>query len=594
MEPLQEYRAREATWSERQKSSQRTFITIGNWRILTAIVALALAFLVFGKHSISIWWLLVPSTVFLSLVVWHQRVLRRRTFAERALRFYEQAINRVQDKWSGHGSQGEKFRDPSHIYAEDLDIFGRGSLFELISSTRTAAGERMLADWLLTPAAFQVARERQASVRELATNLDLREEMALLGEDIQSTVDAEKLASWGSAPEVVFPNSLRIASLALSIAGLISLTLKLAEVWPLWPLIGILGVNSLIIFLIRKQAAQVSVAIELAAHNLGLLSLLIQRLEREQFASPGLLSLHAALLTEGLPASLRIKHLNRWLDLLDSSDHILLRVLAPVLLYKQQIVMAIEAWRVDSGRYIGAWIKALAEFEALSSFGALHFERPSWIFPELDNNELAHFEATELGHPLIPASTCVKNSLSLNSDCRMLIISGSNMSGKSTLLRAVGLNTILAWAGAPVCATALALSPLQTAASLRVSDSLQDNRSRFFAEISRLRQIVDLTRGPIPVLFLLDELLSGTNSHDRRIGAAGIVRGLLAANTIGLLTTHDLALAQLDQDSIAAVSNVHLEDRITNGKVEFDYRLRPGVVTHSNALELMRSIGLDI
>jgi DNA mismatch repair ATPase MutS len=347
-------------------------------------------------------------------------------------------------------------------------------------------------------------------------------------------------------------------------------------------------------FVFRKQTEQVLASIESSAHNLGLLSLLIERLERERFSSPGLVRLHGTLATEGAPAALRIKHLNRWLDLLDSSDHILLRILGPVVLYRQQLVMAIEAWRRENGAHIGLWTKALAEFEALSSFGALHYERPLWNFPMLEGSGAPHFVARDLGHPLISASVSVRNNVRLDSDCRLLIVSGSNMSGKSTLLRAVGLNTVLAWAGAPVCATALSISPLQTGASLRVSDSLQDNRSRFFAEISRLRQVVDLTKSPVPVLFLLDELLSGTNSHDRRIGAAGIIRGLLRANTLGLLTTHDLALAQLDQDAGAAVLNVHFEDRITNGKMEFDYHLLPGVVTHSNALELMRSIGLEI
>ena len=178
--------------------------------------------------------------------------------------------------------------------------------------------------------------------------------------------------------------------------------------------------------------------------------------------------------------------------------------------------------------------------------------------------------------------------------CRLLIVSGSNMSGKSTLLRAVGLSTVLAWAGAPVCATELAITRLQVGASLRVFDSLQDNRSRFFAEISRLRQIVDLTHEKTSVLFLLDELLSGTNSHDRLIGATGVVRGLMAAHTIGMMTTHDLALTQLAGEVAFAARNVHLEDRIVEGKMEFDYHLRSGVVTHSNALELMRSIGLEI
>lgn len=593
MHPLDEYRARRAKWAAKQQLAQRAFITIGNWRLFSAVVAIALAWFAFGKDMVSGWWLLVPLTIFIALVVWHQRVVRRRTFADRALRFYDQAINRTQDNWSGNGSQGNEFKDANHIYSEDLDIFGRGSLFELLSSARTAAGERTLANWLLAPASLEEALARQEAVRELTPKLDLREEMALLGEDIKSSVNAEALTAWGVAPPVLFPALLRVSAVVLAFAGLATLTLRISEVWPTWPFLMIVGINATVMFGFRKRVSQVHAAIESEAHHLSLLSLLVERMEGERFESAGLLRIRSALRTDGIPASRRIRHLDRWLEWLDSSDHLILRVIGPVVLYKQQIVMAIEAWRHKNGEAVGKWIWALAEFEALSSLSSVHYERPCWAFPKLDESAQAHFAASDLGHPLIATGVAVRNSLTLDSECRLMIVSGSNMSGKSTLLRAVGLNTVLAWAGAPVCATALTLSALQVAASLRVSDSLQDNRSRFFAEIGRLRQIVDLTNGPIPVLFLLDELLSGTNSHDRRIGAAGIVRGLLAANTIGLLTTHDLALAQLDQDTSAPVQNVHFEDRMTDGKIEFDYHLRPGVVTHSNALELMRSIGLN-
>jgi len=589
MQPLQEYEARQASWTAQQQLAQRSFVAIGNWRLFTAVAALVLAWFAFGKEAITGWWLLGPLSIFIVLVVWHQRVLRRRTFAERAIHYYRQGVTRIQDAWAGGGNQGEGFRDPNHIYAEDLDVFGRGSLFELLSSARTAAGEKTLANWLMAPASPKEAAERQEAVRELAPKLDLREEMALLGEDIKSSISAEKLSAWGSAPPVAFPALLRRAALGMAVIGIAALVLKLAEVAPLWPLLVIIAINAALMFAFREQTALVEASIESAAHQFGLLSLLVERLEIESFHSPMLVRLRGALATDGIPASIRIRHLDRWLELLDSSDHVVLRILEPLTLYKRQIVMAIEAWRTRNGAVIGGWIQALAEFEALSSIGALHYERPDWSFPVLAESGGAHFSATDMGHPLISSAVSVRNSLELDDACRLLIVSGSNMSGKSTLLRAVGLNTVLAWAGAPVCALGLKLSRLQVGASLRVSDSLQDNRSRFFAEISRLRQIVDLTQNPIPVLFLLDELLSGTNSHDRLIGATGIVRGLLAANTIGLLTTHDLALTQIEN-----ARNVHLEDRIIEGKMEFDYRLRPGVVTHSNALELMRSIGLEI
>ena len=448
MNPLEEYGRRQAKWTAEQQLAQRAFVTIGNWRLFTAVVAAALAWFAFGRNALSGWWLLAPLFVFIALVVWHQRVLSRRTCAERGIRFYDQAIHRVQDTWSGRGSQGEEFRDPNHIYADDLDVFGKGSLFELISSARTAAGERTLANWLLTPATFAEAKERQEAVRELATKIDLREDIALLGEDIKSPVTAELLKKWGAAPAVEFPSFLRAAAFVLSLIGLATVALKLAEIWPLWPILVVLAVNVTVIFFIRKQIAQVDEAVETAAHQLSLFSLLIGRLEHEHFTSSGLTRLRSALVTAGLPASRRIKHLDRWLEVLDSSDHVILRVLGPLLLYKQQIVMAIEAWRKQNGAAIGNWIQALAEFEALSSIGALHYERPAWNFPTLEDSTSAHFAAVDIGHPLLPSSVAVRNSLTLDSACRLLIVSGSNMSGKSTLLRAVGLNAVLAWAGA--------------------------------------------------------------------------------------------------------------------------------------------------
>jgi DNA mismatch repair ATPase MutS len=229
----------------------------------------------------------------------------------------------------------------------------------------------------------------------------------------------------------------------------------------------------------------------------------------------------------------------------------------------------------------------------LSSFAAISFERPHWSFPEI-TEEQPSFEAIDLKHPLLSPAKAVGNDLRLDRDVRLLIVSGSNMSGKSTLLRAVGLNAVLAWAGAPVAARTMSLSPLNPAASLRSVDSLQDNRSRFMAEIIRIRQIVDLLRSERPVLFLLDELLSGTNSHDRRIGAAGILKKLVGSGAVGLMTTHDLALTEIETELAPHASNVHFDDQIVSGEVEFDYKLRTGLVTHSNALELMRAVGLEV
>jgi DNA mismatch repair ATPase MutS len=248
---------------------------------------------------------------------------------------------------------------------------------------------------------------------------------------------------------------------------------------------------------------------------------------------------------------------------------------------------------VRFGPDLGRWIDAVGEFEALSAFAALSYEHPEYAFPEIVE-EAPCLEATAIGHPLLPVSRCVRNDVMLSGENQALIVSGSNMSGKSTLLRTVGVNVVLALAGSPVCAERLRLSPLAIGASIRIQDSLMEGSSRFYSEILRLRQITELTRGGLPVLFLLDEILNGTNSHDRGIGAEAVVRNLVEGGAIGLVTTHDLALTRLAEALAPRVANVHFQDHLANGVIAFDYRMHPGIVTKSNALELMRAVGLNV
>ena len=594
MDPQQEYAARRDGWRIEQEALHRQFISIGNWRLVLGIMEAVLACLVFGLHAVTPWLLLVPLIPFILLVIRHQGVRRRQTRAARALRYYEQRLARFDDTWIGRGSAGEQFHNPEHVYAEDLDVFGKGSLFELISSARTLAGEQLLAQWLLSPADRDHAIPRQQAVQELRTRLDLREDLALLGEEARADLNVDAVSRWGSAPEVQFARGLRALAAVLAVASLITLAALFAGALPIWPFAVLLASDVTLIWALRKPVAGVTEAVGTPARSLQTFSLLLARLEREQLASPRLKALRAELEIAGLPASQRIARLKRWMDWLDSGDHILVRAIRPLVLWKEQLAMGIEAWRSENGSYIARWLPAVAEFEALCSLSSLAFERPDWAMPVLLDNPAPSFEAEGLRHPLMVPSECISNEVALGADLHLLIVSGSNMSGKSTLLRAMGLNCVLAWAGAPVAARSLRISPLQTGASIRITDSLHDNRSRFFAEISRIRQIAELTKRTQPVLFLLDELLSGTNSHDRRIGAAGIVRGLVKSGAIGLITTHDLALAEIQQDLGAAAANVHFEDRIVDGRVEFDYRLRPGIVTHSNALELMRAVGLEV
>jgi DNA mismatch repair ATPase MutS len=237
------------------------------------------------------------------------------------------------------------------------------------------------------------------------------------------------------------------------------------------------------------------------------------------------------------------------------------------------------------------WLATVGQLEALGSLAGFAWEHPADVYPDLDEGQ-ACFEAEGLGHPLMSEAACVRNDVALGGAVRVLIVSGSNMSGKSTLLRAVGVNAVLALAGAPVRAGRLRLSRLSVGATLRIRDSLQEGTSRFYAELVRLRDLVRIAEGPVPLLFLLDEILHGTNSHDRRLGAAAVVSGLVERGAVGLVTTHDLALSEVASDPAVRAANVHFEDQLQDGQMVFDYRMRPGVVRTSNALALMRTLGL--
>ena len=264
-----------------------------------------------------------------------------------------------------------------------------------------------------------------------------------------------------------------------------------------------------------------------------------------------------------------------------------------ILLWRTQFAFATENWKRRCGPSIGPWIHAAGEVEALCALAGFAYEHPSHPFPEIVETG-AVFDGDDLRHPLVSFARCVPNSVRLEDELRLLVVSGSNMSGKSTLLRTVGINAVLAMAGAPVRARRLRLSCVAIGATLRIQDSLQAGTSRFYAEIQRIHHIMELTRGALPILFLLDEVLHGTNSHDRAIGAEAIVRGLIDRGAIGLATTHDLALAQIADGLAPRAANVHFEDELVDGKISFDYRMRPGVVRKSNALALMRAVGLKV
>ena len=597
IDPRAEYTSRiEARLSEAASQFQR-FRRVGVFRLIFVAVFLVLAGFVY--NGLSFWWLLVPITGFLVLGPVQQRITDQKRRCERAADLYRKGLERLDDRWAGKGSTGERFLDRSHPYAEDLDLFGTGSLFELLSTARTRVGEQTLADWLLRPASLEIVRERQAAVVELRPCLDLREDMALLAEGIHTGSDAKILTAWAAAPRWVISNTIRWTARMLALLAVIGLGLWIAGFGYL-PLLFFVFIGQLFLFRHRSQMLEVIRGVDAPGKDLQLLVEVLRRLERERFKSPYLARLRGELDVEGFAPSQQIAKLKRLIELLDSYRNVIFAPVAFILLWPLQCAIAIETWRQHSGPAVGRWLAAVGEFEALNSFAGYTYEQPNDPFPELVEDGVC-FEGEEIGHPLISEAQNVRTSIGLADKLSLLIVSGSNMSGKSTLLRSVGTNTVLALAGAPVRAKRLRVSLLQIGASIRIQDSLQAGASKFYAEITRLRQIVELTqvRGgdgekATPVLFLLDEILHGTNSHDRKIGAEAVVKGLLERGALGLITTHDLALTQIVDELGPRGANVHFEDHLEAGKMTFDYQLRPGVLQKSNALELMRSVGLDV
>jgi MutS domain V len=540
----------------------------------------------------AIYWLLIPVILLVFLVVIHERVIRTLRRCSRVIAFYERGLARIRDQWPGTGETGDRFSDPTHVYSRDLDLFGKGSLFELLCTSRTRAGEETLANWLLAPACPEEVRLRHAAICELRARLDLREDLAVVGERVRSASNLDILATWGEKNPLVGSKSVRIVLTFLASLWIVGLV-----AWAIWDIKYIVlltaVVNVGVAYKFRDHIRMSVPAIEEATHDLGVLSAVLARLERETFSTSKLVSLQTSLQKDGMVASRCIAQLNRRVDFLISRRGLIVKVFDSFALWTLQWSFSIEAWRNKYGPSIRCWLAALGELEALSSLAGYAYEHPDDVFPQFTEGAM-QFEAEALAHPLIPESRAQRNDLRLGDELRFLIISGPNMAGKSTFARAVGINAVLAQCGAPVRARRLCLSRLNVGASVCVLDSLQGGLSRFYAEISRLKLIIDLTNGASPVLFLLDELLQGTNSHDRRIGAEAILRSLFRKGAIGLMTTHDLALAEIADSFGSHAANFHFQDRLEDGKLRFDYHLSPGIVQTSNALELMKSIGLDV
>lgn len=579
---LQQKQAELAIQQRRHKSLGYAKLALG----------LSVAFLIVRDvHELHNGWPLgIGATALVVFAIAHERVLKQIHRIQVLIDFYERGLGRLEDRWAGTGEAGERFLDPAHPYARDLDILGKGSLFEILCTLPTRAGEQTLARWLLAPAPPEEIRARQGAVRDLQERMAFRERLFTAGNRVRPGLNPDTLIAWGEREGSFGSGWFSILAVILALLWIATAVYGVIHT-NYYPLLLSSLINWVVASRFKKHLTEVVDGVEAATTDLDLFAEVLTVLEQELFTCEKLLQMQSALRSDGVLPSAAVKKLDRIVHFIEQRRNLAVNWFLGFIFYVAQLAMMAEIWRKRYGNRIRAWLAIVAEMEALAALSGYAFEHPEDTWPEIVDGP-ARFEAEGLAHPLLPQKNAVRNDLLLGGALHLIVLSGPNMAGKSTFVRGIGVNAVLAQCGAPVRARRIRMSPLAIGASICVLDSLLGGVSRFYAEIKRLKLISDLAQGPVPLLFLLDELLSGTNSHDRLLGTKFIVHSLVRHHAIGLVTTHDLALAQIPEEMHAEAENYHFEDHLEEGMIAFDFKLKPGVVRTSNALKLMETLGL--
>ncbi len=547
----------------------------------------------------------VLSLAFLGLVLYHNTLKARCQWYEDLSKLADEGLARRARDWAALREHDDVAPTREHPYAEDLDLFGHESLFALLGTVGTQTGRRTLRTWLLEPAEPQTIRERQAAVAELAKLIDEREEITVRGRMMpeESLDRVETFLAWAEdEPWLVRKRLLTWAARFLSIVPAVFIALDIADIVPYTAWVLALIVNLAFTYLagggrIHKTFDR-AFARESSVQQYAELFRLLSSTAFRTKALQRIGSLLAAGAVSPYTQMRRLHRLNALSEVRFSMPYIAIQALT---LWDFHVMPLLEKWQATAGRQVRSWLSALGEADALAALSTLHFDNPGWALPDISKEKDRVVEAEGLGHPLLADDVRVANDVTLGPQSTFTLITGSNMSGKSTLLRAIGTNVVLARAGGPVCATSMRMPPLRLETSMRVRDSLQQGLSHFMAELERLKGVVDTAReaatdGGSTLLYLLDDIFQGTNSAERQIAARKVITYLLATPAIGAVTSHDLELAETEKLS-AACAPIHFSETIEEGpegrRITFDYKLRPGIATSSNALKLLEIVGLD-
>jgi hypothetical protein len=605
----QVYRERSQRFAEMQRQCASRSRWVANIRLVLFLAAgLSILRLLDPSAWIGATWFAAAATLslaFLALVLFHNALKARCRWYEDLSKLNEEGLARRARDWAALPERDAVAPTPEHPYAEDLDLFGNESLFALLGTVATQPGRRTLRAWLLEPADPDTIRERQAAVAELAVLTDEREEITVRGRMMpeESPDRVATFLAW--AEDEPWLGRLRLlvwSARLLSIVPAVLIALDLADIVPYTGWVLALIVNLAFTYLagggrIHKTFGRAFTR----ESSVQQYAELFRLLSSTAFQTQALQRIGSLLATGAISPYRQMRRLHRLNALSEVRFSMPYVAIQALTLWDFHVMLLLEKWQSTAGRQVRSWLSALGEADALAALAALHFDNPEWAFPEVSTEKDSMVEAEGLGHPLLADDVRIANDVKVGPQAKFTLITGSNMSGKSTLLRAIGTNVVLARAGGPVCATSMRMPPLILETSMRIRDSLQQGLSHFMAELERLKGVVDTARRAATdrgstLLYLLDDIFQGTNSAERQIAARKVITYLLETPAIGAVTSHDLELAETKELSAACVP-VHFSETIEDGpegrRITFDYKLRPGIATSSNALKLLEIVGLD-
>ncbi len=594
MNPKKHYTERLSLTKGQLQQVKKQIFRISMLRLTLFIAGVAGIYFFFSQTPLLIICICLTFLPLFILVKIHNRFFIRKEWLETQARIIQEELQALSGDYSSF-EDGKEYVNPEHPYSFDLDIFGRRSLFQSINRTCTFFGKDRLAKWLQNHLHKKTSIEkRQEMVREISEHTLFREQFRVAGlvHHGQSS-DAEKIQAWSQSP-AQYLHAGWVKAFIWGVPVINSLLLITSLIgWTSFSCLGLsFGIFLVLSFGIIKRATYIQETYGKQLKSLNGYARLIALAKAEDWKSAGMLELMERFNLNGQSPVQALQQLSKELDRLDLRNNQFLYVLLEGSIFFQlQEIVRIERWKVRYGQYISEWLETVGELDALCSLGTFAYNHPQYTYPELTEKPFC-FLATQMGHPLMPASQCVKNDATIPSRPFFLIITGANMAGKSTYLRTIGVNYLLACVGAPVCCERLKLHPNQLITSLRTSDSLSDNESYFFAELKRLKRIIDLLNQGQQLFIILDEILKGTNSMDKQKGSFDLIRQFMQLKANGIIATHDLLLGSLIKQFPEEIRNYCFEADIKDNELTFSYKLREGVAQNMNACFLMKKMGI--